>query len=322
MITTINEWKQINESKNRDIIITIPKNTKWEDYKKELAKARQGQSLNFKVAQFPKTGKGNKCYICYNGNIIGYHFISQLSNKAFTCTTTGRNFSGKFVERTGKFYKIEPIPMKGFQGYRYFDNITESVEFNNDIRFENLHIDFHNDQHVYKLKAYINNKLVGFVDYHLYRGEVFIDLIESLLPKHNIGPSMMKYLADKYGYENIERTHFTEAGMKLRQKMDDYYNFDYDEYKKSLNKHIDKSEIDKIKYPLVKQFLNDILLFGYNEAWKKNLDKIRNFNNPNLELDFNEIADISEWIKNSPTNDNDPQDEVPDVIMNDLQKLK
>lgn len=218
MITTINEWKQINESQNRDIIITIPKNTKWEEYKKELAKARQGQSLNFKVAQFPKTGKGNKCYICYNGNVIGYHFISQLSNKAFTCTTTGRNFSGKFVERTGKFYKIEPIPMKGFQGYRYFDNITESVEFNNDIRFENLHIDAHNDQHVYKLKAYINDKLVGYVDYHEYRGEIFIDMIESLLPKHNVGSSMMKHLADKYGYENIERTHFTEAGIKLRQK--------------------------------------------------------------------------------------------------------
>lgn len=104
--------------------------------------------------------------------------------------------------------------------------------------------------------------------------------------------------------------------------MDDYYNFDYDEYKKSLNKHIDRSEIDKIKYPLVKQFLNDILLLGYKEAWEKNLDKIRSFNEPNLELDFNEIADISEWIKNSPTNNNDPQDEVPDFIINDLKSLQ
>jgi hypothetical protein len=198
-----------------------------------------------------------------------------------------------------------------------FKQLLESVQFNDNIRFENLHLDFHNDQHVYKLKAYINNELVGFVDYHEYNGEIFIDMIESLINNKYVGPSMMKFLADKYGYENIERTHFTDAGLKLRQKMDKYYNFDYNKHKESLNKHIDKSEIDKIKNPLVKQFLNDILLFGYNEAWERNLDEIKNIN-----IDFNDVADIAEWIKHSPTNNNNPQDDVPDYILNELEKLK
>ena len=26
---------------------------------------------------------------------------------------------GKFIQRSGEFFKIEPIPMKGFQGFRY-----------------------------------------------------------------------------------------------------------------------------------------------------------------------------------------------------------
>lgn len=106
---------------NRDIMITIPKDIKWEQYQKELDKAKQGEILNYKVNHFPQTAKGNKCYIVYNGNIIGYMIICGLSTKKFKCSTTGREWSGKFIERSGDFYEIEPIPMKGFQGFRYFN---------------------------------------------------------------------------------------------------------------------------------------------------------------------------------------------------------
>lgn len=116
MITTINEFKNMNQ----DIIITIPKLVKWSEYKHELNAAENGEILNFKVNHFPKTDIGNKCYICYNGNIIGYHIICGKSEKEFQCTTTGNMWKGKFIERTGKFYNITPIPYKGFQGFRYF----------------------------------------------------------------------------------------------------------------------------------------------------------------------------------------------------------
>lgn len=110
----------IMEEDNKDIVITIPKSIKWEDYEKELKKAEQGEILNFKVKNFPKVSTGSKCYILYDGNIIGYMFISGLSKKKFKCSTTGKVWEGKFIERTGKFHKIPPIPMKGFQGFRYF----------------------------------------------------------------------------------------------------------------------------------------------------------------------------------------------------------
>lgn len=105
----------------RDIIITIPKTIKWSEYQKELEAAENGEILNFKVNILPKTKIGNRCYICYDGNIIGYHIISGITNKEFKCSTTGKDWKGNFIERTGKFHEINKIPMKGFQGFRYFN---------------------------------------------------------------------------------------------------------------------------------------------------------------------------------------------------------
>jgi hypothetical protein len=112
----------IKAQEMKDIIITIPKNISWEDYKKELDRAEQGEILNFKVSNFPKTNKGAKCYICHDGYIKGYMIISGFSENEFNCTTTGKHWKGKFIQRTGKFYPINPIQYKGFQGFRYFNN--------------------------------------------------------------------------------------------------------------------------------------------------------------------------------------------------------
>lgn len=116
------QFIKMNENKDslKDIIITIPQSVDENTYLEELKKAENGEILNFKVANFPKTGKGNKCYIVYKGFIRGYMIISNLSEKEFTCTTTNKHYKGKFIERTGKFYKIDPIPMKGFQNFRYY----------------------------------------------------------------------------------------------------------------------------------------------------------------------------------------------------------
>jgi hypothetical protein len=108
-----------------DIVITIPKSIKWADYKKELDKVKDGKEvMNFKVPNFPLlTGVGDKCYVVYDGFIVGWMVIVAFSDLSFTCTTTGRNMNGKFIQRSGIFNKLEtPIPKKGFQGYRYMDS--------------------------------------------------------------------------------------------------------------------------------------------------------------------------------------------------------
>jgi hypothetical protein len=105
---------------DRDIIITLPKSVKWSDYEKELKVVDDfSEVMNFKVNHFPKTKIGSKCYLVYNGYIIGWMKIVGMSEKEFNCSTTGKKWNGKFIERSGPFHKIEPIPMKGFQGFRY-----------------------------------------------------------------------------------------------------------------------------------------------------------------------------------------------------------
>ena len=105
-----------------DIVITIPKTVSWADYEKELQVVKDGSHvINFKVPRLPKQANiGDKCYLCYKGNIVGWMKIVGLKSGGFTCTTTGTYWEGNFVQRSGKFNKIKPIPMKGFQGFRYF----------------------------------------------------------------------------------------------------------------------------------------------------------------------------------------------------------
>ena len=117
---------KINETQtnnNMDIIITIPKGTSWDDYKKELVAAENGEIMNFKVTNFPtKASVGSKCYVVYDGKVMGYMLISGMSEKSFVCSTTGKHWDGKFIERSGKFYPTDPVEMPGFRGFRYYSS--------------------------------------------------------------------------------------------------------------------------------------------------------------------------------------------------------
>lgn len=107
-----------------DIVITIPKNIMWEDYLKEIFAVQDGsQSMMFKVPRLPKrTSLGDRCYLCYQGKIVGFMLINWIGYRpAFDCTTTGVHWdAGNYVARTGSFFKAyDDIEYKGFQGFRY-----------------------------------------------------------------------------------------------------------------------------------------------------------------------------------------------------------
>jgi hypothetical protein len=78
-----------------------------------------------------------------------------LKEYNFKCSTTGREWTGKFIQRTGKFFEIEPIPMRGFQGFiKEFTYLIENLDtgityrtgkesFNNDRKAVELTEDWH-----------------------------------------------------------------------------------------------------------------------------------------------------------------------------------
>lgn len=107
-----------------DIIITIPKKIKWEDYLKEIADVQDGdKTMLFHVPNLPeKLNVGDRCYLCYNGQIVGFMMVNHVGYVAgFNCVTTGKRWiAGKYIGRSGSFYKLEnPIEYRGFQGFRY-----------------------------------------------------------------------------------------------------------------------------------------------------------------------------------------------------------
>lgn len=108
----------------QDILITLPSSIKLDEYQKELKQVEDGSSvINFKVPFFPSKSKvGNRCYLVHKGNIIGWMSIVGFEEKEFVCEITGRKWKGKFIQRSGKFNAIEPVPYTGFQGFRYIDD--------------------------------------------------------------------------------------------------------------------------------------------------------------------------------------------------------
>lgn len=204
-----------------------------------------------------------------------------------------------------------------------FDKVEESKQIQESYRFQE---ETHNYQHrQYDISMYMfdDDVKVAYADYSLYDNKIHIKMIEALIKGKGYGKALMRELAKKYGYENIERQQLTPDGVKMRKSLDDEFNFNYKEYLDSQNKHISPDVIKdiRIKYPLIADFMSSMILFGYSETWNKYNDVLMKNKDQYKDFDFNDISDITEWIKNSVTNNHAPDKDVPDYINSYLDKL-
>ena len=110
-----------------DIVITLPANIPWKEYRKELEAVADGtQVMYFRVPQLPtKAHVGDRCYILYRRLILGWMEIVYIGGvDGFTCTTTDTRWpAGNYVGRSGKFHQLANpiIAGRGFQGFHYAD---------------------------------------------------------------------------------------------------------------------------------------------------------------------------------------------------------
>ena len=106
-----------------DICITIPKTVAWGEYQKELDAVKDGTAeLNYRVPFKPNADTFDRCYLCHDGEIKGWMYITRVAHReGFTCTVTGKYWPDSwYVARSGSFHELKNKPkLKGFRGIRY-----------------------------------------------------------------------------------------------------------------------------------------------------------------------------------------------------------
>jgi len=85
------------------------------------------------------------------------------------------------------------------------------------IKFENNHVDSYHNQDYYCLLAYIDNRLVGYIDYSTYKNKIYIGIIKVNQDKRRQGIATELYKRLKYFYPKIKivRGLITEDGEKF-----------------------------------------------------------------------------------------------------------
>ena len=108
----------------QDIIVTTPKN------KTEIAEEEARQCIEagsgFYFRTFRNTprhlGIGSRIFYIEDGYVRGFGMVSEIKNGDMQCGTTGYDWGDgtHAIIQSDSWKWIKPIPMRGFQGWRYF----------------------------------------------------------------------------------------------------------------------------------------------------------------------------------------------------------
>ncbi len=109
----------------RDIVVTTPKNMM------ETAAQEARDCIEAGGGQYFRTFRdrprdlevGSRIFYVEDGYVRGFAVVRWILHGTMLCRTTGKDWGvGYHVTMSAASWKwIEPIPMKGFQGFRYCD---------------------------------------------------------------------------------------------------------------------------------------------------------------------------------------------------------
>jgi hypothetical protein len=109
----------------KDLVVTWPKSKSLSAYLKELERAvAERRMINFRVPSCPSITP-ERCYMVHDGQIRGYNLVRGIvyRGEGEVARVEGGGFwpEGWYIVRAPEWHPILPIPMRGFQGYRYID---------------------------------------------------------------------------------------------------------------------------------------------------------------------------------------------------------
>lgn len=152
------------------------------------------------------------------------------------------------------------------------------------------------------------------------------DKTEAINSNKIIGKTM-KHIANIYDVKQFtknDRTYYIIILEKLKidSTLETLYKDLEEVFDSARNKNLPVSIIDTIekKHKDVAGFLRDLINVGHKETWDKWRDELETKGLHDI-YDFNDIYDLSQWIKGSVTNHNDIDKEPPEYVMDTLKSL-
>jgi len=204
------------------------------------------------------------------------------------------------------FENFNNVPFKGFSDIFKFDNVKKrNININN----ENL-ITIDNGKTVLLKK---DSTLLAKVIYDKIDDKISISMIESYA--RGYGKILMLHLIEEYGYDNIITKVLTKAGQKMMDDLNDLYNF-----KKQSNFLNRKDLFKSINNQLIITVLDNICEYGIKNTLKAFKNDIIDNKINNIEIET--LVDISSWIDDSVQNNHSIDDNIPDYIYDEIEKLK
>lgn len=128
----MNEGDGMPDSGHRDLVITWPKSLRLADYLSACATAKvRGEVINYRVAKRPSFDFGAhrdrpcRVYVVHDGAVRGYQELLYVTwrEEAEVVDPHSKGFwpAGWYLARDPEWHAVEPVPMHGFQGWRYFN---------------------------------------------------------------------------------------------------------------------------------------------------------------------------------------------------------
>lgn len=152
------------------------------------------------------------------------------------------------------------------------------------------------------------------------------DKTEAINSSKIIGKTM-KHIANIYDVKQFisnDRTYYIIILEKLKidSNLKELYKNLEEVFDSARNKNLPVSIIDTIgkKHKDVAGFLRDLIKIGHKETWDIWRDELETKELHDI-YDFNEIYDLSQWIRGSVTNHNDIDKEPPQYVMDILKIL-
>lgn len=112
----------------KELAVTWPKSKPLETYLEELRRAGEERlEINFRVPSKPSI-LPVRCYMVHSGHLRGYNLVRRIVHRgegevARVESDAFAGFwpAGWYIVRDPLWHPITPVPMRGFQGYRYID---------------------------------------------------------------------------------------------------------------------------------------------------------------------------------------------------------